>query len=167
MARKSWHPDLTKFNEFEEELSKETDRGAAIMACTMVDWMLGRMLQNFMVDSSITRELFKGPTAPLSSLSNKIKISYALGLIGKVEYHDLDLLRRIRNDFAHKFEINFSFDEPKIEKNCNKLIIKEDWLGKEIFGARNIFINNALFLIKCIMFRREGGDGRIEEEGNI
>ena len=122
MARKSWHPDLTQYNQFEEELHQETDRGAAVMACTMLDWVFKRMLGNFLVKSKIFEELFDGANAPLSSFSNKIKMSYSLGLITQLEYHDINILRRIRNEFAHKFELNFSFEDQKVSSICKNLI---------------------------------------------
>jgi len=44
--------------------------------------------------------IFSG-TAPLSTLSAKIRIAHALGLIGPITRHDLATFNDIRNVFAH------------------------------------------------------------------
>jgi DNA-binding MltR family transcriptional regulator len=38
---------------------------------------------------------------PLSSFSQRIAIAYAFGLIPKQRYRDFELIRKIRNHFAH------------------------------------------------------------------
>ena len=55
-----------------------------------------------------------GPYAPLSTFAGVIQIGFAYGLITSDEYHDLKVIKRIRNEAAH-CPFVFSFDEPEIK----------------------------------------------------
>lgn len=57
---------------------------------------------------------------PLSSLWSQIKISYALGLIPDWAYSDLEILREIRNMFAHTYH-NPSFTNEEVAALVRKL----------------------------------------------
>jgi DNA-binding MltR family transcriptional regulator len=61
-----------------------------------------------------------GSEAPLSNFSARIKTAYCLGLITKKEYDDLNLIRKIRNKFAHRLH-GYSFDHKEIIDWCNSL----------------------------------------------
>jgi DNA-binding MltR family transcriptional regulator len=56
---------------------------------------------------------------PLGNFSNKITITYCLGLIDKVVKDDLTLVRKIRNKFAH--DLLASFEDEQIKSWCIKL----------------------------------------------
>ena len=59
---------------------------------------------------------------PLGSLSARIETAYALGLISKEERDNINLIRDIRNDFAHRFlDTKVSFQTPKIKDKCMQL----------------------------------------------
>ena len=49
----------------------------------------------------------------MGSFSNKISLSYSLGLIDKIINDDLNLVRKIRNKFAHDLYANFKNDQIK------------------------------------------------------
>ncbi len=48
---------------------------------------------------------------PLVSLTNKARLAYAMGLIGKTLQDDLEQMHNIRNKFAHHNQIDFTNDE--------------------------------------------------------
>ena len=50
---------------------------------------------------------------PLGNFSGKISLSYCLGLIDKVVKDDLNLVRKIRNRFAHDLYVTFADEEIK------------------------------------------------------
>src|SRR3546814_2970630 len=56
---------------------------------------------------------------PLGNFSSKIKMCYCLGLIDKMIKEDLNLIRKIRNEFAH--DLYASFDSDKIKNWCLQL----------------------------------------------
>ncbi|QNE39381.1 hypothetical protein F1C16_07325 [Hymenobacter sp. NBH84] len=104
-----------------EEITKGSDRNAAILAASMLDYNLKHILISFLIDRKETVSLFRDTNAPLTTLSGRINLAYALGLIAADEYEDCHIFRKIRNDFAHRFEVNFSFQDPEISKLSKKL----------------------------------------------
>ncbi len=111
---------------FYEELQNESPRAAVIIAAAFMDGWLRQLIANFMIeDSNVVDELLGTDDIadrPLSTFSSRIKTAYCLGLISKGEYDDLNLIRRIRNRFAHKM-LGYSFDDEEIVNWCNSLQI--------------------------------------------
>jgi DNA-binding MltR family transcriptional regulator len=108
-------------NLLRQEFEKETDRGAVILAASLFEINLESLLKTFLVpDISRSDDLFEGATAPLSNFSSKILMSYRLGLISKNFARDLNLVRRIRNEFAHNIH-GCSFDHSSVKSRVNEL----------------------------------------------
>ena len=100
--------------EFFESLIQESPRALAIVAFSYVDEKLANLMQAHM-NSDISGgldSLFKS-FGPLSTASGRIKISAALRWLAPSTYKNLELLRKIRNEFAHKAFLN-SFDEAPV-----------------------------------------------------
>ncbi|MBC8040763.1 MAG: transcriptional regulator [Opitutaceae bacterium] len=57
-----------------------------------------------MTPSEATTQLIEGFNAPLGTFSSRIKAAYAIGLITKDQFLDLERLRKIRNEFAHSWK---------------------------------------------------------------
>jgi DNA-binding MltR family transcriptional regulator len=109
--------------QFRCSLSEETDRGCALMAAAFLDFELSRLLEARLVDNSKIFKTLSSNNGPLSSFSSKIDIAYMFGLLSENARKDLHILRKIRNEFAHKHEcINFENDE--IAHRCNELKLK-------------------------------------------
>jgi DNA-binding MltR family transcriptional regulator len=105
---------------FNCSLSEETDRGCALMAAAYLDFELQRLLEaTFLENKKISKVLFDY-NGPLSNFSSKIDIAYMMGLISDLARRDLHILRKIRNDFAHRHE-KFDFEQTKISDRCNEL----------------------------------------------
>jgi hypothetical protein len=105
--------------EFRGTLTPETDRGCALMAAAYLDVELEKLLAKFFVDdSSVVGELL-GQSGPLGTFSSRINICYAVGLIGKKVHRDLHLIRKIRNDFAHKTG-PLGFADQAIASRCSE-----------------------------------------------
>lgn len=111
---------VRKINAFRKALTSESDRGCALFAAAYLDVSLSDLLYVSLVESKkIETDLFKG-TAPLSNFSSRIKLAYYIGLISKSTRRDLDTIRDIRNDFAHKVE-TISFQTQSIRDRCKNL----------------------------------------------
>jgi len=113
------------------------DRSFAIIAAVEVERALERRLfYHFDFKRRDEEELFIGAQAPLSSLSAKIKIAYALALIDNDMRADLDAIRTIRNVFAHA-EKPYTFETQEIADECKKLRLPPDkklgWTARERF----------------------------------
>ena len=123
--------DLIKSHSLEEwaesfvRLGEDGDRSLAILAATMVERGLQSAIIQRMVKLTNTEydQLFDG-AGPLSSFSSKIKIAHSIGVISKFAKIDLDLIREIRNIFAHSI-VHIDFNEPAVLDRCRDL-----WLGE-------------------------------------
>lgn len=98
----------------------ETDRGAALMAGSILDEVLIEILQNFLVDGKCSEELLRGFHAPLGTFSAKMLACYSLGLIEEREYLEIGIIRKIRNEFGHSFE-EISFESERIKAQIQRL----------------------------------------------
>lgn len=100
-------------NDLNRLLSELDDRGLVLAVASFAEEALGELLKAFMVPSDATNLLLDGFNAPLGTFSARIKACYAMGLIAKDQYSNLETLRKIRNEFAHTWK-NITFQEPKI-----------------------------------------------------
>ncbi len=110
---------ILDYQKLAKEFKDETDRGMAILASSYVEIYLGKYLKSFMTDTADIDELFNRD-GPFATFSQRIKAAYALGYIDKITKNNLELIREIRNGFAHNFKIK-SFDNSRITSLCNKL----------------------------------------------
>ncbi len=117
--------DLKRENEyFFEACKKESDRGLALVAAEFFDATLERLLRarfspGLKNQPKLIKPLFEG-FGPLSTFSSKISVSYAIDLLQDWMASDLDLIRRIRNDFAHSLESK-TFRDPNISRMVGQL----------------------------------------------
>ena len=68
-------------------------------------------------------ELFEG-FGPFSDFSKRIECAYAFNLISLNQKKILDLIKKIRNHFAHKL-IDSAFDKPPISDWCHSISIRD------------------------------------------
>lgn len=85
---------------FMNDFINETDRAAVIVGTAKVDYLLSKILENYLIPVTSNDDLLENDS-PLSTFSARIKISYRLGLIDIQFARTLNMLRKIRNDFAH------------------------------------------------------------------
>jgi mannitol operon repressor len=116
------NPHLTKFWPYLEVLKKESERGKVLVSCGFLEEQLKEVLLAFMRDTTQSVDLVDGGNAPLGTFSARIAATYSLGLIREREHHDLNLIRRIRNDFAHSIET--SFETRSVVDRCRELVMK-------------------------------------------
>lgn len=95
------------------EIEGISDRACAIVTSALVEDHLTNVLRaSFHQDEVILREMFSG-IGPLASFSSKIKMGFMIGIFSKSAYRNLQVLRKIRNMFAHEAD-SVSFDTPPI-----------------------------------------------------
>jgi DNA-binding MltR family transcriptional regulator len=80
-------------------LFKESDRGCALVGGAILDEALADLLRAALAPDT-DANLF-GQDSVLGAFSSRIKLAKAIGLINATDFHDLDLVRKIRNDAAH------------------------------------------------------------------
>lgn len=139
------------FSEFGKYLEDETDRGVAIVAAAYFDELLGALLP----PPPTTKKKKKR----FVSFGERIEQAFDVGLISKIEQHDLDVLRDLRNDFAHRMRVN-RFDTERKAK-VESLSI---WKKASKLGARRTALSTArerlIYVAGCLAVRfkkRNGG----------
>ena len=73
------------------------------------------------LSSKDKRQLFEYEGA-VGTFASKIVVAYALKLIGPVTRSDIDLVRFLRNEFAHS-RMPFNFKTPEVSAVCDELKI--------------------------------------------
>ncbi len=126
-----------------QQLQAETDRGLATAAAAILDHMLARLLESFLVDDhQATERLLGKPFSPLGSFAARTATAYSLGLIHADERDDLDCIRDIRNDFAHQ-PTSPVFSDEAIAKNVRKLktpkLMPKELLDPSVVPPRELF----------------------------
>jgi hypothetical protein len=93
-------------NAFFKELVTESDRAAAVLGAAKLDAQLFVILKPlFVEDDKLTANLLDR-----SPFSRKIDLAYCVGLIPEVDFKTLQVIRNIRNLFAHELQ-GLSFDD--------------------------------------------------------
>jgi len=90
--------------------------------------------------------MFEG-NGPLANFSHRIEYCYLSGRISTVERRALNLIRKIRNDFAHVSALQATFDQQEIAQRCANL--KELSIHPKSF---QISTNRALFCVVAVIF---------------
>ncbi len=67
-----------------------------------------------------------GPNAPMGTFSSRTTACDAFGLISDAEHHDLNVLRRVRNDFAQDMETLVSTPSV-VDRSKTLLLIAHDY----------------------------------------
>jgi mannitol operon repressor len=142
-----------------KELQSESDRGLVIIAASILDHLIARLIEVFVVyDPPATKKLLDDPFSPLGNFAPRTLAAYSLGLISKDERDDLDTIRKIRNEYAHEPK-STSFTDQKIMNKVNnlktpKLVPVEihDWNN---LSTRQLFINAVSMLSTFIDMRTQ------------
>lgn len=119
------------------EMKAGSDRVAAIVGATLLDEQLRDLLLAFFVDERTLGKneaqpwarLF-GPDGALGPAASRSTLALALGLIPKDLYDDLQIVRRVRNVFAHGLH-GLNFQHPEVAGACHELKIVRDALPQE------------------------------------
>ena len=94
--------DEQQWSSLSHELNLESDRGAAVLSAIWIEELLTRKFKNiFSKGNSDARKRLYEFNGTFSSFSSKITAAYCLGWLDQDTYHDINLVRTIRNKFAH------------------------------------------------------------------
>lgn len=97
-----WTVQTEEHKKTVEEIEKQTDRGAALMAGAFLEERLLQAIKATIYQNSrINGRMFRAD-GPLGSFSALIDLGFMLGIYGVKRHQTMHAIRRIRNDFAHK-----------------------------------------------------------------
>lgn len=106
--------EILQLGAFLNNFNQESDRGAALSAAAVLEDRLEEIIKAFLIDSKSSVKLLDGFNAPIGTFSSKILLAHALALIQDDEFQQIELLRKIRNKFAHTWEyLNFESNSIK------------------------------------------------------
>ncbi len=117
----STDPYYARLREFLDASRSESDRGRALIAASLIEEMLEEIIRAFLLKERSVERLFTGANPPLSTLSAKASTCRAMALISIVEFRDIEVVRKIRNAFAHN--VLCSFDDQQISDRANSLTV--------------------------------------------
>lgn len=116
------------------DVEKQSDRALVIVSASVLDVQLEKLLKTFLInDSNIDERLFKNNSA-LATFSSKINMCYYLGIISEHECRTINLVRRIRNVFAHEIDVVKLEDSDKLVGLCSNLNIPKGMYVPEIIN---------------------------------
>jgi hypothetical protein len=115
-----WFFELDKYPKLAEEIDKQRDRGAAILAASVLEDHLTEVIKTRLErNAKIEARMFKG-YGPLASFAAKIDLGFLLGLYSLQVHKQLNYIRAIRNEFAHNLD-PLSFRSQRIKDLCAHL----------------------------------------------
>lgn len=103
-----------QFNRLLSLTAEEDERGLVLSMAAFSEECLSRLLHGYLRPGKPANDLIEGFNAPLGTFSARIKAAYAMGLLSSEQMADLELLKKIRNEFAHNWE-GCNFEAEKIK----------------------------------------------------
>lgn len=98
-------PTPDEFIPFAQEFYAESDRGMALSGTAYLDDRLGKLIEAYLSENTNPKRLIWDATSPLGMFSARIAMAHALGLVTERERNELNMLRKVRNLFAHDFRV--------------------------------------------------------------
>jgi DNA-binding MltR family transcriptional regulator len=130
MAKAITDHDVEEFNKFAQEFASESDRAAVILGAAKLDLLLYQAIQRYLLPNSSTSDELLDGDAPLGTFSSRIKLAHRLGLIDNSLTKALNLVRRIRNSFAHELSgisLNEGAHKDRIKELVAPFKVCPDW----------------------------------------
>jgi hypothetical protein len=118
------------------EIETSTDRATAIVAVAFVeDHMTIALRRRFVRDEKALDEMFK-ESRPVGAFGPKIQLAYLVGMFSGRVASDLHYLRRMRNEFAHNFEIDSFGSAPVKDWAMNLKLV--DYYNLEVTTGQTV-----------------------------
>ena len=143
--------NLDQLQRVADAVKGESDRGLVLICSTVLDEILKRSIESHLVRHKVVEKLTESFNAPIGSFHARILLSFAIGLIPEDEYRQLDLIRKIRNEFAHSVDAKFQL--PRIISYCQLLSQSPMFAAIENAAPREAFAMCAAFLIVVLESR--------------
>jgi DNA-binding MltR family transcriptional regulator len=107
-----------------KEMQKESDRATAILLGAELDDILEQILSKRLLPPKSKSARLLERDSPLGSFSARIELTYRLGLINPLVHGELHLIRKIRNEFAHK-KAGISFTTHAVSEQTSQLVFSK------------------------------------------
>jgi len=130
----------------------DSDRAAALIMASFADVAMNGLIAYAIrvPDLTALKALFIAERGPLYEFASKIYFAKAIHIIGKDTTNNLEVIRNVRNTFAHAIA-DIDFDTSEISRACNRLILYNEHVSlsnRLKFGlACDIIYQRALHLL--------------------
>ena len=159
---------IKSVNEFFETRTKvwdllyeESDRGCVLVSASILDDTL-EILLNQILKKKLANNKIKNITnftGPLGTFSSRIAMSYVFGVISYELYENLEIIRTIRNDFAHGYD-RTDFSQSELEKKIRSMKSKKYPIEEDLLRVcpeytpevKSVIVQNKEFPIGRIIF---------------
>lgn len=134
-------------------LHQESDCGFALIAAAWIDDSIQDVIRSRFIDNKKSVDELIVGDAPLATFSARIKLLYCMGIITDDEKKDLNIIRAIRNIFAHQ-RGRVSFTTREVKDRCLSLsLIAElkDFTHLDTKQPRTFFSAVAMHFIQYFM----------------
>ena len=121
ISKDKWEQPAEEMASFMLGLAKEGDRSAVVLGAARIDVALEDLLKSIMRPHPGGSDNLFDPDRPLGTLSAKISLAFRLNLIDSEFEHALQMIRKIRNDFAHSTQ-KLSLSEAREKDRVMELI---------------------------------------------
>lgn len=96
-----------------DALSEESDPACVILVASWVDHFLKiKLAREFAKGNSDARSALFSSNGPFATFSAKLNVAFCADWIDRDVYHDLQVIRKMRNEFAHSIGSHTLHDEP-------------------------------------------------------
>ncbi|ARQ01703.1 hypothetical protein [Pseudorhodoplanes sinuspersici] len=114
----------TKFTmeEILSEVTSQSDRGAAIIGGAILEELLTVALAHRLILDPVVQKRVFGTGGFCETFASKIDLALAVGLMPFDAHHDLHIIRKVRNKFAHSID-PLTFEDQQIKDWLNNLRI--------------------------------------------
>ncbi len=143
-------PNLTEdVTRLVADLEHESDRGVALLAAAFLDDVLDVMIRAALINDDEAVSKLCGIGRPLESFGARTHMAHCIGLLGADVYHDINLIREIRNDFAHRQPT--TFDAPQIMAKCERLKCVSFMLEDDSCRCRDRFTADVVLIVNHLI----------------
>jgi len=107
------------------EIETASPRTGTLVAASFVENHLEHLTRSRMKDDKKLLDKMFASSGVLGTFSAKINIGYLINIYSQPTWKELDTIRDIRNDFAHKLDV--SYDTQSVKDRCASLIQWQKW----------------------------------------
>lgn len=130
-VRRLYALPLDCFEAFNSSLANESDRARVIVvACWIEEFLKIKLMNEFSKGNTRARNDLFSNNGPFATFSAKINAAFCAGWIDSDVHHDIQIIRKLRNIFAHSYN-PISLDEEEDRKLVQSLRVPHrefyDW----------------------------------------
>jgi hypothetical protein len=145
---------IGRYSDFNDAFQRESDRGCAVLVMCAVEEICHEALERRL---GVFAQRMLRQVAPPGAWEKLINSLELFGIASPKESAELDLMRRVRNKFAHQAEKDLTFDHPSVASLIDQMRLARIMWGPNL-QRRPIFAMTASVLSMFIASR--GFDGK-------